>query len=495
MKLHLLLVTSCLLAADPAVTVYNRDFGVVRETVPLDLQTGTNRVRFSGAAAHLEPDSVILRDPSGRLALRILEQNFFSDPISPGLMLALFEGKTLDFEQVDPITHVKSTIRGKVLRSGYVRHQQGIRRYGASYDQRQYNLSYGSQAQPVVEVAGRLYFSLPGTPMFPPLPTDAILKPTLDWLIDSGAPARLEAELSYVTGGMSWQADYNIVAPEQGDMLDLTGWVTIDNQSGKSYPNARIKLVAGDVSKVQRNAEGMMLAAKREYRAEDSARPAIQQRSFDEYHLYTLERATTLEDRETKQVEFLKAKGIRSRRIYIYDGFLLTERYRNWDPGSIRDNAEYGTTSNPKVWVYREIDNTQKNQLGIPLPAGRARFYRRDRDGQLEFTGEDMIDHTPHDEKLRVYIGNAFDLVGERKRTSFTRANNTATEAFEIKVRNRKQEAVEIVVVERLYRWLNWSVTQKSAEFRKKDSQTIEFPVLLQPNEERTVTYTVHYSW
>jgi len=347
-------------------------------------------------------------------------------------------------------------------------------------------------------VDGKLQFALPGMPVFPALADDTILKPTLDWQIETDKPGQGPAELSYVTGGMTWQADYNVVAPENGDVLDVVGWVTLDNQSGKAFPNARIKLMAGDVNKIRQG--GMPYgvvggAIGRE--AVMAEPPAVTERKFDEYHLYTLERPTTLLDRETKQVEFIHASGVKAQRAYVYDGIKVDANMANWPMENIRNNSSYGTQSNPKVWVMQEIKNSAENHLGMPLPKGRVRFYRRDKDGQIEFTGENMIDHTPADETLRFYTGNAFDLVGERKRTYYKvdNADQWIDESFEIKLRNHTKAAVEIRVIEHLYRWSNWEISQKSAPYDKIDSQTIEFHIAVPADGETKLTYMVHYSW
>jgi hypothetical protein len=224
--------------------------------------------------------------------------------------------------------------------------------------------------------------------------------------------------------------------------------------------------------------------------------PPVTEKAFDEYHLYTLERPTTLLDRETKQVEFVSAAAIPSKTIYIYDG-VRTDRWMGWGWEQIRNQKEYGTDSSPKVSVMREFYNSTTNHLGMPLPKGRLRFYRRDADGQLEFTGENEIDHTPKNERIRMRTGDAFDLTGERTRTDFHESNNDhwIDESFTIKVRNHKKDAVEIRVVEHLNRWNNWQITAKSDDFIKTDAQTMEFRVNVAPDGEHVVTYTVHYSW
>jgi hypothetical protein len=464
-------------SAQPALTIYNQDFAVVRDTVPLDLKPGANSVRYADATAQVEPDSVILRDPAGKHSLQILEQNYRNDPVSQELLLSLFEGKTIDFQNVRTKdgTQVTELIPGKIIRSGFV--------------------PGGAFTQPIIEVNGKLQFSLPGQPLFPNLGDDTILKPAFNWLLQSDKPGQFDAEVGYVTGGFDWSASYNLVSPEKGDQCDLVGWITMNNNSGKTFENAKIKLMAGDVNKIQPMNYGFnrirTMAAVDGALEKDEA--AVTEKAFDEFHLYSIARPTTLHDHETKQVEFVHAEKMYAPTVYVYDGADTGYRFYglNWDQG-------YGTSGNKKVSVMREFKNAETNQLGIALPAGKLRFYRRDDSGQLQFVGENTIDHTPRNETVRVTTGNAFDLVGERKQTNF-RVDTGAKwidETFEIKLRNRKKtDAVEIRVVEHLYRWSNWDITAKSDEFVKKDSQTIEFRIPVKPDEEKTVTYTVHYSW
>jgi hypothetical protein len=256
--------------------------------------------------------------------------------------------------------------------------------------------------------------------------------------------------------------------------------------------------MAGDVNKIKRPNENELYFAGRSPRAAYSASMlAVAEKTFDEFHLYTLARPATLRDRETKQVEFVRASKIAASTFYIYDGVKIGQQYQGYSYGNIRQDRDYGTECNPKVWVMREFVNDEKNHLGMPLPKGKLRFYRRNDDGQLEFTGEDMIDHTPRNETVRVSMGNAFDLVGERKRTDFKMdsGDKWLDETFEIKLRNRKKEPVEIRVVEHLYRWTNWTISEKSNAFLKADAQTIEFRVQVQPDQEQTISYKVHYSW
>jgi hypothetical protein len=471
----------------PALTIYNQNFFVAREYVPLDLTSGVNRAQYAGIASHLEPDSVILRDPAGR-ALQVLEQNYRNDPISQELLLSFYEGKTIDFlvQRADR----QEVVKGKVVRSGYVPSTY----YAQTYQQPSYT-------QPIIEIDGVLRFGLPGQPLFPALSGDSILKPTLSWLLQTNDPGKFDAEISYVAGGMSWQSDYNIVVSDnpkgKTDLLDMVGWITMRNQSGKTFENANIKLMAGDVNKLQpaslaTRAYGAMNKAM----ADEAMAPVVHEKSFDEFHLYTLARATTLRDQETKQVEFVRSTGIHALRLFVYDGTQV-QQYGYYNMDQIRQDQSYGTQSNPKVWVMEEFKNSDVNHLGIALPKGRLRFYRRDTDGHLEFVGENTIDHTPKDETLRIFTGNSFDVVGERKRTNIRvdSAHNWMDESFEIRVRNHKKETVTVRVVEHLYRWTNWKLTEQSQDSRKTDAQTMEFPVTIPPDGEQVVTYTVHYSW
>ena len=485
-------------AAEPALTIYNQGFAVVRETVPLDLKAGVNDVKFSGTTAHLEPQSVILRDPSGRVPLRMREQNYRNDPISEGLLLALSEGKTLEFI-VKETGRPDRIVQGKVIRSGYVAHSRAaMQSYGQRYAQSQMAMAYGGSgmAQPIIEVDGMLQFSLPGQPRFQALADDTILKPTLSWRLETPEPAKLEAELCYITDGMRWEADYNVIAPEKGDVLEMVGLVTMDNQSGKTFPAARLKLLAGDVRKLTEEERSRGAAFAASVIADPTGLP-VSEKAFDEYHLYTIEEPTTLRDRETKQIEFVRAAGIQARRLYVYDGVQIDpQRWGRGRSDGMRIDADYGTQSNSKVWVMCEFENSATNHLGIALPRGQVRFYRRD-GAQLQFTGENVIDHTPKGETVRLHTGNAFDLIGERKRTNFKvdSSRGWADETFEIKVRNRKAEPVEIRVVEHLYRGANWEIRQNSNTFLKTDAQTIEFRIPLAPDAEQTVSYTVHYTW
>ncbi|MGH9469126.1 MAG: DUF4139 domain-containing protein [Terriglobia bacterium] len=481
----------------PRLTIYNQNFAVVRVQTPLDLKQGVNQVQLSNVTAYLEPDSVILRDPSGQYPLRILEQNYRADPVSQGSMLRMYEGKQINFLVVEDGR--SEIVPGKIIRSGYEPPPRYV-----------YPQPYGVQPpiseaprQPIIEVNGQIRFSLPGQPLFPALTQGSILKPELDWTLESEKAGHVNAELSYITQQIDWQATYNVVEAAADQALNLLGWVTIHNRSGKTFENASIKLMAGTVNRVQPQSYARMYAGvvggvPGGVSLADRMHPLVTQAPFDEYHLYELHRPVTLLDQETKQVEFIRASGIQSDRYYVYDGLRLPpNQYNGWNMEMIRQNREFGTESNRDVRVMREFANTSANHLGIPLPAGRLRFYREDQDSSLEFLGENEIPHTPENESVKVYTGNAFDLSGDRTRTNYTIDNfrRMLDESFEIRLNNHKQQPVEVRVVEHLYRGDTWEITQHSNAFVKQDSHTIEFRVQVRPNGQKVVTYTVHYTW
>ncbi len=467
----------------PSLTIYNQDFAVVRQTIPLQLNSGVNQVSFDDITSYVEPDSVVLRDLTGRVNLSILEQNYRTDVASQQNLLRAFEGKELEFQVAN-----SQTIRGLLIRAG------------ASYNGPNcYSGNCGYSSEPIVEVDGKVEFGLPGKPVFPAMQNESLLKPSLNWLLQSDRAGAVEAEIGYITGGFTWEASYNVVAPESGDLLDVVGWITLQNRSGHTFQDAHLQLMAGEVNKIAPTMEYKTAANggnDLSYAAGYGGGVAVTEKAFDEYHLYTLPRPSTLENGETKQVEFLRGSRIPSKRIYVYEGYLL--------PQNQRRNLEYqftqqdiGMTSNKQVYIEREFRNSTADHLGIPLPKGRLRFYRRDTDGSLQFTGENIISHTPKDETVRVYTGNAFDITAERKRTNFhvDQGQHYIDEGYEIKVRNHKKEPVTVQVVEHMYRRDNWTLTEKSMDYVKKDSDTIEFPVKVAPDGEQVLTYNVHYSW
>lgn len=475
-------------SAGPAsLTVYNGGFAVVREPLTLSLNAGETTVAYSGVTGMLEATSVILRDPAGRTRFDIVEQNYRNDPATQERMLSLFEGKTIDFLLDDG-----EAVKGRIIRSGYA---PQFSNYRSGYPN-------PGALSPIIEVDGKLRFSLPGQPLFPALDdTSVILKPTLEWVINAPAKSSTNAQLAYITGGMGWNADYNIVESDDGNSLAISGWVTVTNATDSLFEGANLSLMAGDVNKIQ--PQEMQQYAARTMEMDGGSGGGVTERSLDEYHLYTIERPTTIRPMQTKQVEFVTADKVKSTKLFVYDGAAIDSgQYRYWSREQRRDNPDFGVNGQPKVWILREFENTKANGLGIPIPAGRVRFYQEDseprgKDTTLQFLGENTIEHTPKDETIRVYTGNAFDIVGERTRTNITRDQRAKqmTESFTIELRNRKDEPVEVRVVEHLYRWSDWNITGPTMPFTKTDSETIEFVVKLKANETKSVSYTANYSW
>jgi hypothetical protein len=472
-----------------ALTIYNQDFAVARTSIDLDLHSGLNEITTTNVTSRLEPDSVVLRDPAGKRAVHVLEQNYDAAIVNQDWLLQKYEGKTIDFQFATP--QGIQTIRGTIIRapsqSPYEYSPQG-------------QILNGGPAQPLIEVNGKMQFQLPGTPLFPATTDGLLLKPTLRWQIESEKPDRLSAELAYVTGGLDWNATYNIVVPDSADVTgnekaDFVGWVTIHNNSGTEFTQARIKLMAGDVAKIQPGSGGRAMQMMVMNGAMAKAEPAVTQKPFDDFHLYDLNRTVALRDGETKQVQFIDAAGVTVHRNYIYDGAAQMPLY--YDNG-INENRTYGLDpSNTKVQILQEIKNSESNHLGMPLPAGRIRLYRRDSDGQMEFVGEDSIEHTPAEEAIKLATGSAFDVKGSRRQTDFhvNVTGHLLNETFEIKVTNQKQQPVNITVVEHLYRGANWEITDKSSAYTKTDSNTIEFPLQVPSKGEATLTYSVRYTW
>jgi len=485
-----ILAVSCVLASaawaqqkqpeGPALTIYNQDLAVVRTTIDLNLKPGNNEVTTTKVTSQLEPDSVVLRDRAGRNPVQIEEQNYDAAIATQAWMLQKYEGKTIDFQRSYFENGQEKTdlIPGKILRAE------------------------ANGTQPLIEVNGTMQFQLPGLPVFPASTDGLLLKPTLRWEIYSKDAAQFPAELSYLTHGFNWNATYNVIAAKAEaagsgvEPVDIVGWVTISNNSGTDFTNARIKLMAGDVAVLAPQAMDRLEFMGRATQSVMVAAPRpVTQKSFDDFHLYNLNRIVTLKDRETKQIEFLRVTGVPVTRKYVYDGAELPDYIHNY--GQQYTQSEMGVASTTKVHIEQEFVNSKQNHLGMPLPAGVVRFYRTDSDGQMEFVGENTIDHTPEGGKVRLTTGDAFDVTGQRKRTDFHMDYNAHTidESYLITVKNAKDKPVNADVVEHLFRVVNWEIVDKSSDYEKRDSSTIAFPVTVPAHGQQQVSYKVHYSW
>ena len=446
-----------------ALTVYNEGTALVRDRREFVFSRGFNEIAFSDVAASIDPTSVLfksLTDPEGT---SILEQNYQYDLVDSS---ALFK-KYLD-QIIRVVTEDGTLYEGKLLSS-----QGGII---LQDEDGQVSVISGS----VKEVS------------FPELPDGLITRPTLVWQLMAEEAGSQDVEITYLTGGVSWQSDYVVLLGSDEQSIDLDGWITMRNNSGTTYEDAHLKLIAGDLQRLAQNrfaAGDAIFAAE----AELSAAP-VEQREFFEYHLYEVPRPVTLRDNENKQIEFVSVNQVPAEKFFVYDALQCRNNY--WYCsfyGYPQTDPSYGIASNPKVMVLLEFD-TEDAQAD--LPKGRVRVYQEDIDGAALLIGEDRIDHTPEGETVRLYIGDAFDIIGERIQTDFRRpSDKTLEESFEITLRNHKDEAVEVRIVEHLFRWSEWRVLQSSHEFEKLDSTTIEFRVRIPADGEITLDYDVRYFW
>ena len=442
-----------------ALTVYNQDLALVRDVRSLSLSAGVNEVRFADVAERIDPTSVHVRSLTDPTGTRILEQNFDYDLVGSQKVLEKYIDRTIGL-----VTDDGTTYEGTLLSA-----------------QNDIVLQTETGIVVVRRDAIRQFD-------FPELPEGLITRPSLVWLVETEQTGEQDIEVTYMTGGISWRADYVVQLNEDDTQADLNGWVTVENQSGATYENAKLKLVAGDVNVVQEK-----LGVMRDAMAEEMAvaAPQVEERQLFEYHLYDVQRPVTVRNNQTKQIEFTSASGINVEKIFVYDGAPGFGFY-----GYAITDPSYGASSTPDVNIYLDMANSEENGLGIPLPAGRVRVYKADVDGTLQFIGEDEIDHTPRDEQVRLRLGNAFDIVGERRQTNFRKlGDDVIEESFEITIRNHKDEAVEVRVVEHMFRWSEWEITRESAEHTKLDQGTVEWRVNVPANGEATVTYTVRYEF
>jgi hypothetical protein len=450
--------------AGVALTVYNQGTALVRDRRQFDLQQGVNELRFGDVAASIDPTSVLfssLTDPRGT---SVLEQNYEFDLVGAPALLE----KYID-QEIRVVTQDGTLYTGRLLSGrGDIILQEDDGRVT------------------VVGADDIQEFS------FPELPEGLITKPTLVWRLLASRDGRQDVEITYLTGGVSWQADYVVRLGADDRTIDLDGWVTINNLSGATFRDALLKLVAGDL---QRLLEGKAAADVAEFMAMPTATAeVIQQREFFEYHLYEVPRPVTVRDNETKQIEFVRAPGVAAQKFFVYDGSQCQSGY--WYcalSGYPQTDPSYGVVSNPKVMVMVEFDT---EDVEADLPRGRVRVYQEDVDGAALLIGEDTIDHTPKGEIVRLYVGDAFDIVGERIQTDFSLPSpKSVEETYRLVLRNHKDEAVEVRVVEHLFRWSNWRILRASHDYERMDSSNIEFRVSVPADGETEITYTVLYSW
>jgi hypothetical protein len=446
-------------------------YAVIRQEQSFDLTRGRTIIRVSDVPALIDPTTVSFESLTDNANTRVVEQSFEFDLTSTRKLLEKYLDREVTIEQQRGTT--VELISGTLLsaKDGIV-----IRMMDGSI-------------RTITNYAGMKMASLPG---------GLISKPTLVWDIAADRAGAHKARYGYQTQGITWWTDYNLTLNEDNNQckLDVGAWVTIVNQTGATFSDAKLKLVAGDVQRAtpQPAAEAMVtMAGSRMSKAADAG---FQEKSFFEYHLYTLGRPTTLTNNSTKQIElFPAARGVNCEKTLVYYG--QAGWFGGYYGGPMTDR-NFGNQSSKKVDVYLRFKNKDDNKLGIPLPAGKIRVSKLDTaDQSLEFIGEDLIDHTPKNETIQIKLGSAFDVVGERRQVDYRSDMNAKwiEEDIEVKIRNQKDVATNVIVKENLYRWSNWTIKTKNTDFEKVDARTVHFPLKIAKGAEAIVRYTVRYTW
>jgi hypothetical protein len=463
------LATASVLAADPApvpestaadrtsvaVTVYNQNLALVRETRNLAIgRSGTSFLRFMDVPSQINPRTVHVQ-PLTAGGPSVLEQNYEYDLISPEKLMEKYVGREVEIvEQADDLT--TRTVKATLL---------------------------SVNGGPVYKIGDRFVIGQGGRVTLPDLPADLVARPTLVWKLDAPKAGTIPTEVSYLTDGMNWSADYVAVVDADDKKAGLSGWVTIDNHSGAGFKDATLKLVAGDVRRVQPRGEmDYEVSAMRMKTA--GAAPQFQEESFFEYHLYTLDRPTTVKDNQTKQLALFSAPSVPvTKRLIVAS-----------EPNWYRNNS-MGTGLMPqKVAVVLELKNEQASGLGMPLPKGTVRVYKKDKSGAEQFVGEDAIDHTPKDETVRLHVGDAFDVVAERTQTDYKVVSPREIEtAWSVSLRNRKDE--DVVVTLREPMGGDWKIISSSMPGIKVDQQTLEFQIPVPKGKEVKLSYRIGVKW
>jgi len=460
MAIALVLVTSLVSGAEAAqvavgrdaqrdvmVTIYNGNLGLVKDVREARLPTGLHETEFADVAAQIDPTTVHLKSLTDPTGLRILEQNYEYDLLSSGKLMEKYVGRMVRLYNTDG-----TYLEAKLL----------------------------STAGPVFEINGQIHLGHNGRLVLPALPENLVSKPTLVWLLRNALAGVQRIEASYLTGGITWKADYVMVLDPTDTKADLTGWVTIDNRSGATYGNAALKLVAGDINRApegRRNQRALEMAAKAAS-MQDAAREFTSE-GFFEYHLYTLDGRTTLKDNQTKQLALMSATDVPVLKQLIYYG--AQDYYR----------TSYGMPmSNQKVGVYLDIKNAKADRLGVPLPKGKVRVYKADASGSQQFVGEDWIDHTPTDERVKIKMGDAFDVVGERTQKEFRKIASGLYEVeWEIALRNHKKADQTVTVIEPVPG--DWQVLASTHAWEKPEAHTLKFQVPVAKEGASKLTYRV----
>ena len=440
-----------------AVTIYNGDLALVKDTRKVKLKTGLNALALRDVSAQIRPETALLRSINAPGSLSLLEQNFDFDLLTPEKLLEKYVGKTVSLVKTNPTTGAETTEQATVLsvNNGVI-------------------LKVGNRIEASINHANSRI-------VFDNVPENLRDRPTLITQINNKGAAEQIVELSYLTSGLGWKADYVAELNEKDDKLDLSGWVTLTNTSGATYKNAKMQLVAGDVNRVQEQMRPMVKATRMESMAADTAAP-MREEGLLEYHLYTLDRPTTIAESQTKQVALLSASGVPVRKELVLKGadYYYTGQY-----------GEIGTKM--KVGVFVQFENKESNNLGMPLPKGTLRVYKKDSKGNAQFVGEDNIDHTPKNETVRLKLGDAFDVTADKKQTDFKilpnpqKGHNAYESAFEITLKNAKKERVTVTVQEPIGG--DWKIVSESARHDKANSHLALWKIDVPAEGSATLTY------
>ena len=437
---------------DVAVTIYNSNVGLVKDTRLIDFKPGIHELKFMDVAAKIDPTTVHIKSLINGSSLNVLEQNYEYDLLNPQKLLEKYVGQKVQLATINPETKKEEIVEATLL---------------------------STQGGNIFQIGDKIHIGHYGRVLLSRIPENLIPQPTLVWMVENRLSKPQKVEASYLTSGINWKADYVAVLNKLDTMTDLTGWVTIDNRSGATYQNALLKLVAGDIHRVQGDMKmeyaGARVAAK-------EASPQFKEESFFEYHLYTLDRRTTIKDNQTKQMTLLDANQVPLKKLFIFSGHPQYYYYQDQ------------SSNKQKIGVFLELENSKKNNLGIPLPKGTIRVYKEDKDGSLQFIGEDRIDHTPKDEKFKIKIGEAFDVVGERVQTDYKRLGRNLFEvSFEVSLRNHKKEDIKVLVEEPIPG--DWEMLSNSHPFEKLQAHLVRFDVPVAKDKEVKVKYRIRFRY
>ena len=448
-----------------SLTIYNQDFAVVREQRQLTLDQGTNFVRYEDVSAQIDPTSMTLKSLTAPDTVAVREQNYQYDLLNASSILNKSVGKTIRLRRVNPdgqVEILEGTLLNPPSHSNY--HAQ----------------VYGT----VIRLQdGRIVLNPSGEVEVLEMPEGLVSRPSLLWKLDVTEAGTHTTEVSYMANRITWKADYVAVVNKDETKVDIRGWVTLDNRSGATYEDAELQLIAGDVRRVKEQRRSFDEDSRTVCYSIVAPEPQFQEEAFFEYHLYTLQGSTTVRDNETKQLTLLSAVDVGVQRRLVYDCGRQGQSQNNY-------YGDEGETKRGKVNVVLELHNSQENNMGMPLPKGKVRVYKADDRGNLQFLGEDLIDHTPRNETARFYIGDSFDVIGERKCIEDRGiANNVSEQTVEISIRNRKNNSAEVSVVERFR--TDWEILQSSHTYNNLDARTVEFAIAVEPDTEVKITYKV----